>query len=79
MSKRDPVERRLVGGFIWRDELRRVIRAEEEELDDIDELMRRTADLGISKRLARLYRSKVEKITILNELLRYSDPGGGDN
>jgi hypothetical protein len=73
----DAPDRRVAGGYIWREELRRVIRSEEDELVALRQLVQINSSKARELALyTALLMAKIERIGILQDLLRYRD--GGD-
>lgn len=68
---KEAVARREAGGYSWRDSVRKLIRSEEEERRVIEELSNREYDSDKLRVYLALTSRKIDKVTILNELLQY--------
>lgn len=58
---------------MWRDNLLRLIRSEEEELAVVRQMMAQTDHPERLRAFGEMLARKVERITILHQLLNYSD------
>lgn len=66
-----PEDRRKVGGHMWRDAIERCIRLEQEQIAVLRQLIAHTDHPERLRQYSDMLVSKVEVVTILNELLRY--------
>jgi len=68
-------KRRIVGGYMWRDNLMRLIRSEEEELVVIRQMMAQTDHPERVRAFGEMLVRKVERVPLLHHLLNYRDRG----
>lgn len=64
-------DRRKIGGYMWKDAVERCIRLETEQIATLRQLISHTDHPERLRQYSELLASKVEVVTILNELLRY--------
>lgn len=69
-------KRRIIGGYMWRDAVSRALRLEEEKIGVIRTMMEQTDNPDKLRAYGKMLAVTVEVVTILNELLRYSDKRG---
>lgn len=63
---------------MWRDNLLRLIRSEEEELVIIRQMMAQTDHPERLRAFGEMLARKVERLTLLHQLLNYSDRADGE-
>lgn len=63
---------------MWRDNLLRLIRSEEEELVIVRQMMARTDHPEHLRAFGEMLARKVERLTLLHQLLNYSDRADGE-
>lgn len=64
---------RLAGGYIWKEEITRMIRSEIAEVADIEQLLAVASTPDTCRVLARLLASKVARVNTLHELLNFAE------
>lgn len=67
------ISRRGVGKAAWKRVIEELIASEQEDMKDLKALRRKVMDKESMSIIADLLERKVERVTQLNELLRYSD------